>query len=84
MAVRMEGKEKTNLQHNKEGSPHSLMASRLMAMEATVRSLMATTTLTATKVTNDSIEGLGLRPAPPNRPKGSLPIQDTRQAETDF
>jgi hypothetical protein len=34
-----------------------------MAMEITIRSLMATTTLTATKVTSDSLEGLGLRTA---------------------
>ena len=63
MAVRMKGKEKTNFQHNKKYSPHSLMASHLMAMEVTVRSLMATTTLMVPKVTSDSLEGLGLRTA---------------------
>ena len=63
MAVRMKGKEKTNFQHNKKFCPHSLMASHLRAMETTVRSLMATTTLTATKVTSDSLEGLGQRTA---------------------
>ena len=39
------------------------MASHLMAMEVTVRSLMATTTLMVPKVTSDSLEGLGLRTA---------------------
>ena len=34
-----------------------------MAMETTVRSLMATTTLIATKVTSDRLEGLGMRTA---------------------
>ncbi len=63
MAVRMKGKEKTNFQHNKRYSLHSQTASYLMAMEITIRSLMATTTLTATKVTSDSLEGLGLRTA---------------------
>ena len=63
MAVRMEGKEKTNLQHNKEDCPYSLTASHLMAMEATVRGLMATTTLIATKVISESLDGLGLRTA---------------------
>ena len=63
MAVRMEGKEKTNYQHNKKGSPHSLMASHLTAIEATIRNMMATTTLTASKVTSDSFEGIGLRTA---------------------
>ena len=59
----MKGKEKTNLQHKKEDCPYILMASHLRAMEATVRGLMATTTLIATKVTSDSLEGIGLRTA---------------------
>ena len=58
MAVRMEGKEKTNLQRNKVDSHHSLMASHLIAMETTLRSLMATTTLMVPKVRCDSLEGL--------------------------
>ena len=63
MAVRMKGKEKTKPQHSKKDNHRILLASRLIAMEATVRSLMATTTLIATKVTSDSLEGLGLRTA---------------------
>ena len=63
MAVRMKGKEKTKPQHSKKDNHRILMASHLRAMETTVRSLMATTTLIATKVTNDSLEGLGLRTA---------------------
>ena len=59
----MKGKGKTKPQHNKEDYPYSLTASHLMAMEATVRGLIATTTLIATKVTSDSLEGLGLRTA---------------------
>ena len=63
MAVRMKGKEKTKPQHSKKDNPHSQTASHLRAMEATIRSLVATTTLIATKVTSDSLEGLGLRTA---------------------
>ena len=63
MAVRMKGKEKTKPQHSKKDNHRILMASHLRAMEATIRSLMATTTLIATKVTSDSLEGLGLRTA---------------------
>ena len=63
MAVRMKGKEKTKPQHSKKDNHRILMASRLMAMEATVRSLMAIPILTASIVTSDSIEGLGLRTA---------------------
>lgn len=84
MAVRMKGKEKTNFQHNKKFNPHSLMASHLKEMEVTIRSLIATTTLMVPIVTSDSLEGLGLRPIPPNHPKGRLPIQAARKAETDF
>ena len=63
MAVRMEGKEKTNLQHNKEDCPHSQIASHLKEMEVVLGNLMATTTLMVPKVTSDSLEGLGLRTA---------------------
>ena len=59
----MKGKEKTKPQHGKKDCPRILTASHLMAMEATVRGLMATTTLIATKVTSDSLEGIGLRTA---------------------
>src|SRR5574344_693551 len=58
MAVSMKGKEKTKPQHCKKNNHRILMASHLRAMETTIRSLMATTTLTATKVTSDSLEGL--------------------------
>ena len=64
MAVRMKGKEMSIHRHSKEYYHHSLMASHLWVMELTLRSLMATTILTATKVTSDSLEGLGLRTAP--------------------
>lgn len=60
MAVRMKGKEKTKHQHSKKYSLHSLMASHLKEMEATIRSLMATTTLMVPIVTSDSLEGLEL------------------------
>ena len=63
MAVRMKGKEKTNIQYIKEDSRHSLMASHLMTMETTIRSLMATTNLKVPKETSNSPEGLGLRTA---------------------
>ena len=89
MAVRMKGKEMMTHQHGKKDNHRILMASRLRAMETTVRSLMATTTLIATKVTSDSLEALkdsdcGLRPTQPNNPKGSFPMQDARKTETDF
>ncbi len=84
MAVRMKGKEMMTHQHSRKDSPHSLTESHLMTMEATIISLMATTTLMFPKVTSDSLEGLGLRPAPPNNHKGSLPMQDASQAETHF
>jgi hypothetical protein len=60
MAVRMKGKEMTNHQHSKENSrhSHSLTALSSMAMEATIRSLMAMTTLTASIAISDSLEGL--------------------------
>ena len=58
MAVRMKGKEKTKHQHSRKDSPHSLTASHLMTMEATIISLMATTTLMVPKVRCDSLEGL--------------------------
>ena len=61
MAVRMKGKEMSIHRHSKEDNRRSLMASHLMAMEVTVRCLMATTALMADKVTSDSLEGLGLR-----------------------
>ena len=63
MAFRMKGKEKTKPQHSKKDNHRILMASHLRAMEATIRSLVATTTLMATKVISDSLEGLGLRTA---------------------
>ena len=60
MAVRMKGKEMSIHRHSKEDNRRSLMASQLMAMEVTVRCLMATTTLMVPKVTSDRLEGLGL------------------------
>ena len=63
MAVRMKGKEMTNHQHSKKDNRHSLVASHLMATMTTIRSLMAIPILTATKITSDSLEGLGLRTA---------------------
>ena len=80
----IKGKEKTKHQHSKKDNHRILMASHLMTMETTVRSLMATTTLMVPKVTSDSLEGLGLRPAPLNHPKGSFPMQNASQTETDF
>ena len=59
----MKGKEMMSHQHSRKDSHHSLMTSHLKALEITSGSLMATTTLTATKMTSDSLEGLGLRSA---------------------
>lgn len=51
------GKETTNHQHRKEDCHHSLTATSSRATEATVRSPMATITLTASIAANDSPEG---------------------------
>jgi len=54
----MKGKEMTNHQHGRKDSHKSLTAHCSMAMEATIRRLMATTTLTVSMATSDSPEGL--------------------------
>ena len=58
MAVRMKGKEKTNHQHDKENCHYNQTAPCLMAVETTVRSLMAIPTLMVSIATSDSPEGL--------------------------
>ena len=58
MAVRMKRKEMTNHQHSKENSRHSHSLTALSSMEATIRSLMAMTTLMASITTSDCPEGL--------------------------
>ena len=54
----MKGKEMTNHQHGKENCHYNQTAPRLMAVETTVRSLIAITTLMASITTSDSPEGL--------------------------
>ena len=63
MAVRTKGKEMDLHRHWRGDYRHGQMASHLMTMEATVRSLMTTTILMVPEVTSYSLEGLGLRTA---------------------
>ena len=72
MAVRMKGKEMDLHRHWREDYRHGQMASHLMTMEATVRSLMTTTILMVPEVTSYSLEGLGLRPASSNSSHGKF------------
>ena len=58
MAARMKGKEKTNHQHDKENCHYNQTAPRLMAMETTVRCLIAIPILMASIAMSDSLEGL--------------------------
>ena len=55
MAVRMKGKEMMSHQHSRKDSHKSLTAHCSMAMEATIRRLMAMTTLTASIAMSDSL-----------------------------
>ena len=59
----MKGKEMSIHQHSRKDSHHSLMTSHPKAQEITSGSLMATTPLMVSKMTSDSLEGLGLRTA---------------------
>lgn len=58
MAVRMKGKEMMSHQHSRKDSHKSLTAHSSMAMEATIRRLMAITTLMTSIATSDYSEGL--------------------------
>ncbi len=61
--VRMEGKEMRKYHQSREGKSPRADGTHPMAMETTIKRLMATITLMVPKETSDSLEGFGLRTA---------------------